>query len=370
MGSGGVPGVGANKDPRASCIGIGCFFFMLTNAGLIFLALSFAKNSEMSLYDAATDFDEYPGKCMISDVSHEAMQENDGTPYCVDSYTYTFSSMDNEYLDMKSAKDEKSRGKPSKCDDGTPLGASFTIGEDVSCWIPAIENSTEYRTFYSCGNAMCLKVIDPALDHASAGKQAKVFIILGGIMFPVGCIGLLVTVVLLFKMPEEDKISKRVGLFQAPILTFGHRCTGLASIVGCFFVIGHIVTVIITCVVSGFGWGATAWCLDLMGFFAGVIFVPICRKSSCAPSQDTKIHQYIAWWSFMTLGSRVVDTLMLLGIVQISAIYHTPSGAVLATNLVTEVFLGNVYTLLAVVGSANLVFCPKDKDNYVPLQES
>lgn len=201
-----------------------------------------------------------------------------------------------------------------------------------------------------------------------AVKLAKIFIILGGIFTSVGAIGLVSFMYIFSKVSGEALISKRLGLFQAPTLTFGHRCTGLASIVGCFFVVGHVVTIVVTCIDSGFGWGVTAWILDLLGFFAALIFVPICRISSNEPSHGTKIHQYILWWSGMAFGSRIFDTLMLFGIVKTSSIYHTPSGVVLATNLVTEVFLGNLYTILALLGSCNLVCYPKDKEAYMPIQ--
>ena len=52
---------------------------------------------------------------------------------------------------------------------------------------------------------------------------------------------------------------------------------------------------------------------------------------------------------------RTLDTLMLLGVVKIDAIYHQPEGATLASNLVSEVAIGNAYTIAALAGSATLL---------------
>ena len=65
-------------------------------------------------------------------------------------------------------------------------------------------------------------------------------------------------------------------------------------------------------------------------------------------------------WSGITLGVRVLDVLMLFGIVRIDDIYHAPSGAVLYANIVSEIVIAIPYTLLALVGSLMLLLCPKD----------
>ena len=51
---------------------------------------------------------------------------------------------------------------------------------------------------------------------------------------------------------------------------------------------------------------------------------------------------------------------MLFGIVQISAIYHTPTGAVLYANIVSEIVIAIPYNLLAFGGSLHLLCCPQD----------
>ena len=130
---------------------------------------------------------------------------------------------------------------------------------------------------------------------------------------------------------------------------------------GAAFVILHLVTIAVTCAVEGTHWGTAAWCLDLTGFFAGFAFVFVCRKCSSASSQDGKKDtRWIVVWAVATFGSRVLDTLMLFGVVKLDAVYKTPHGAVLAANVASEVIVGNAYCIVALVGALNMLCCPKD----------
>ena len=118
-----------------------------------------------------------------------------------------------------------------------------------------------------------------------------------------------------------------------------------------------IVTVVVTCAVEGFDWGTTAWCLDIMGFLGGAVFFLICRDASNKNVVENRGNlRWILVWSSMTVGARILDTLMLFGVVKISKIYTTPDGAVLASNIVSEVIIGNLYVLCAVVGSVKCLF--------------
>ena len=142
-----------------------------------------------------------------------------------------------------------------------------------------------------------------------------------------------------------------------------HQCVGAASVLGMLFVVGHLVTVSVTIAEQGVGWGAAAWSLDLLGFFAGLAFVFVTRKSSNTPSADNmKDNMWICVWSAATLGARVLDTLMLFGVVKLDEVYTTPSGGVLVSNIITEVVIGNLYAVTSLVGAATLRFCPKDTD--------
>ena len=162
---------------------------------------------------------------------------------------------------------------------------------------------------------------------------------------------------------------RRVGLCTLPNPTGAHQLVGAASVLGVAFVVGHLVTVSVTIAEEGVGWGATAWSLDLMGFFAGLAFVFVCRKSSNTPSpENSKDNMWICVWAFATLGARVLDTLMLFGIVKLDEVYKTPSGAVLSSNIVTEVVIGNLYAATALIGAAQLRLCPKDTEAGVFLE--
>ena len=150
-------------------------------------------------------------------------------------------------------------------------------------------------------------------------------------------------------------------LFQAPVLTVGHRFIGVAALLGTCFVFSHIVTVIVTCVVDGFNWGITAWVLDILGFLAGLFFAVQCWLSSNRKSEDfRKENSWICVWAFVTVGTRILDTLMLFGVVTWSAVYVAPVGPALWSNIISEVLFGMTFSVAALVGSLLLLSSPED----------
>ena len=150
-------------------------------------------------------------------------------------------------------------------------------------------------------------------------------------------------------------------LFQAPVLTVGHRFIGVAALLGTCFVFSHIVTVIVTGVVDGFNWGITAWVLDILGFLAGLFFVVQCWLSSNRKSEDfRKENSWICVWAFVTVGTRILDTLMLFGVVTWSAVYVAPVGPALWSNIISEVLFGMTFSVAALVGSLLLLSSPED----------
>ena len=157
------------------------------------------------------------------------------------------------------------------------------------------------------------------------------------------------------------RFLRKCGLCLAPQTTAAHECIGCAAILGVFFVASHVVTVIVTCAFEGFNWGTTAWCLDIMGFLAGFGFAILCANSSNKHSvENRKDNRWIFIWATVTVGSRILDTLMLFGVVKLDDVYTTPSGVVLFTNVISEVIIGNIYVITALTGSAMLLFCPAD----------
>eukprot|EP00854_Cymbomonas_tetramitiformis_P008847 gene8847-10484_t len=155
-----------------------------------------------------------------------------------------------------------------------------------------------------------------------------------------------------------------MGYFQAPELTTAHKWVGWAGVLGAIHVVLHVNTVIVTCAESGFGWGVAAWNFDIMGWLASCLFAFLCRKSSSTRSSEAKKdNRWIAIWAFVTLGVRVLDTLMLVGLVKIPAIYHTPANATLVANIVSEIVFGNLFVGAALVGSLMLLCCPTDMES-------
>ena len=155
----------------------------------------------------------------------------------------------------------------------------------------------------------------------------------------------------------------------APQPTEGHQWLGAAAVLGLAFVVTHIVTVVVTCAVEGFDWGTTAWCLDIMGFLGGAVFFLICRDASNKNVVENRGNlRWILVWSSMTVGARILDTLMLFGVVKLSEIYVTPDGAVLASNIVSEVIIGNLFVLCALVGSVKCLFLQGNNSEHAHLE--
>jgi len=161
----------------------------------------------------------------------------------------------------------------------------------------------------------------------------------------------------------SQRVFTDIGLFQAPVLTVGHRFIGVAALLGTCFVCSHIVTVVVTCAVDGFDWGVTAWVLDILGFLAGFFFAIQCWQSSNRKSIDFKReNSWICVWAFVTFGTRILDTLMLFGVVTWSAVYVTPTGPTLWSNILSEVVFGITFSVAALVGSLILLVGPQDMD--------
>jgi hypothetical protein len=150
----------------------------------------------------------------------------------------------------------------------------------------------------------------------------------------------------------ESGFLARVGLFQAPSLTRAHKIIGTASVIGFLFAVAHPLTVLVTLLYDGADWGATAWTMDVLGYLAGVGVAFLCRN--CSNKERAEVKQDAFWilvWSAITFCVRVLDIAMLTGVVEIEAIYHTPTGPTLYANIVSEIVIAFPYSAFALVGS-------------------
>lgn len=146
-----------------------------------------------------------------------------------------------------------------------------------------------------------------------------------------------------------------INLCQPEVVTPGHRLMAVAAIFGVLFSIAHTVTFIITTVGPGWGEGPALY-LDLMGYLSGVLFAVLCWKnSSKSPEEGRKENIWICVWAVATGSVRLLDSPMILGVVDLPAVYPTPSGAVQIANIVSEVFIGNIYAITACVSSIMLI---------------
>lgn len=150
--------------------------------------------------------------------------------------------------------------------------------------------------------------------------------------------------------------SSMLGYFEAPVLTMGHKIMGVAGLLGVLFTVLHPVTVIVTLVEEGAGWGPAAWITDVTGYITAVFFAVLCRaSSSSASSEAKKYNKYILIWSAITFSVRIFDILMLFGVVKFDEIYVTPHGQVLVANVISEICVAVPYTVLAMIAAAMLL---------------
>merc|ERR1712129_154295 len=140
---------------------------------------------------------------------------------------------------------------------------------------------------------------------------------------------------------------------------------GVAAVFGLLFSVSHTVTFIVTTLGPGWGTGPALY-LDLMGYLSGMMFTIVCWRNSSKSSENGRMNNiWICIWSVATCGIRLVDSPMILGIIELPAVYPTPSGAVQLANVVSEVFIGNTYTITAFVSSLMFLACPQDLEGEV-----
>ncbi|CAE7246359.1 unnamed protein product [Symbiodinium natans] len=148
-------------------------------------------------------------------------------------------------------------------------------------------------------------------------------------------------------------------LCKPPMVTKAHQLLATAAVFGVLYAVAHIVTFAVT--TAGPGWDSTSLSLDLTGWIAGTCFAVLCWKSSNLSSTSNKrSNQWICVWSILTFGVRILDTLMLFGAVKLSAVYKTPQGAVLWTNVVSDAIFGNLFVWCALAASIMILACPED----------
>ncbi|MEM6692732.1 MAG: hypothetical protein AAF664_25110, partial [Planctomycetota bacterium] len=154
------------------------------------------------------------------------------------------------------------------------------------------------------------------------------------------------------------------------LTTTGHRWISVAAILGACFVILHLITIATTCAVVGFDWGFNAWFFDIAGFLAGAFFAIQCRESSRKPPSEFKSgNRWICIWALATCLVRVLDTLMLLGLVEWSEFYITPDGAVFWANFISEIIFGMSFAVTALIGSTYLLLSSSNETTADPPTE-
>ena len=101
-----------------------------------------------------------------------------------------------------------------------------------------------------------------------------------------------------------------------------------------------------------------------MGFVAGAYFAAQCRiASNQSIAKSRQVNTWICVWAAFTIVSRIIDTLMLFGVIKWSDVYTTPEGAVLWSNVVSEVIVGNAFVMSALLGALGSLVCQPEHDS-------
>jgi len=195
---------------RGTAFGIHVFFLIMWITGAVLLSIGITMKNEADRFDPNTDFDPILSpKCVVTEVKHVAEQRQDKNPFCVDVYTYTFRMGDKT---LTSGADEKERKKGTWCESSFQIPTKITVGAETKCWQPIAGNAkAELASFYKCGNAECIKILDPAEEYAIKYTRAKLFKGLGTAFLSVGLPFWVFFALLGFKAHERMKAKSKVN---------------------------------------------------------------------------------------------------------------------------------------------------------------
>jgi hypothetical protein len=199
-------GAGAGKDGPAAPTGLGvCFFFFaLWVAGVVFLVLGMQQQDLLTAHEPSKWFSTIDGNCKILTVTHMADQRQDRNPFCVDVYEYTFTKPGASTVYI-SGTEEHQRDKGTKCDSSKQLPAVLKVDQDTKCWqLKDGKTKAEAGKFWSCGNADCIKVIDPQRMYDKMNAEGGVFMLLAYIFLGVGVPGFLAMFFVVYKCHQYD----------------------------------------------------------------------------------------------------------------------------------------------------------------------
>jgi hypothetical protein len=118
--------------------------------------------------------------------------------------------------------------------------------------------------------------------------------------------------------------------------------------------------VVATILMDGTNWVINAWLLDIMGLLAVLFFAIQCWISSNRKSDDSQHLNYcIIIWASISVCSRILDTIILFGLLKWDEVYLTPMGVILWSNVLSEVVLSMTFTFIVLAGALILLFGPQ-----------
>jgi len=178
------------QQKRGVALGVSFFCILLAITGAVLLPIGLAELAFAERYNPELDFDSIDGGCSIVNVTHSAHQSYDANKkndLCVDRYSYIFYKTVTVHRWKYRSETEDVR-RSDKCEQSDAYPSKHSPGDNVPCWEPA--NGTDLvvlNDLYACGNVVvCIKLRDPADEHADRMGVARVLWMLGAAFLAMG----------------------------------------------------------------------------------------------------------------------------------------------------------------------------------------
>lgn len=157
------------------CITFG--LFAATCAGVVLIPISLLREDLLASRQPAASFVQIPGGCTVLSVMHVGCSGGS------DEYSYLFTTTSTatprwkpKWRPYAGANEQRPREDGARCSDPDTLhqASSYSLFQNVSCWEPARGASPALlASAYTCGNAECILLFDPSLEHTRQLEHAR-----------------------------------------------------------------------------------------------------------------------------------------------------------------------------------------------------
>ena len=197
------------------CTALICFVMaaVFTAIGAGIIPLGESKLETARALEPEKEFEALGLTCEISSIDSvsqeekicsrkERVRQGDGTNKevckewrleCSDVFTFQYTYNETGVVEYEGIEEFVRRPQnPYGCSNNKPKGApSRAVSDKIDCWRPRDGlTSSDIDSMYNCLNDPCFKMVDPALEVASAETRAKMLILVGKVLL--GVAGLMV----------------------------------------------------------------------------------------------------------------------------------------------------------------------------------